>query len=254
MNPLEHTWSDLPAEIDLQPGEVHLWSASLDPHDDALRRCEGVLSADERGRAGRFRMGTLRNQFIAGRGTLRILLGRYLKADPESLSLKYLDHGKPELGPPWNTHGLEFNVSHSHGLAVYAFTRGRPVGVDVEQVRPMPNAQALLERFFSPDEVAQWRRVPAQRQLQAFFQGWTRKEAWLKAVGSGLSFPLSEFCITIDGPPRVISIRGDAREAARWWLATLEPQAGYVAAVAAPAGESGQLPSHRLTVMTTILP
>ena len=103
-------------------------------------------------------------------------------------------------------------VSHSHELAVYAFTRGSPIGVDVECIRPMPNAAELLERFFSPEEVQQWRQMPAERQLRAFFQGWTRKEAWLKAVGSGLSFPLNQFCVTLDGPgPRAIDSRRHGR-------------------------------------------
>ena len=127
---------------------------------------------------------------------------------------------------------MKFNLSHSHELAVYACTRGSEIGVDVECIRPMPNAAALMERFFSPEEVQQWRQAPTERQLQAFFQGWTRKEAWLKAVGSGLSFPLNQFCVTLDDPARVLSIRGDRDEAAHWWLESCEPCKDYVAAVA----------------------
>ena len=100
----------------------------------------------------------------------------------------------------------------------------------------MPNAADLLKRFFSADEVAQWRQTPAERQGLVFFQGWTRKEAWLKAVGSGLSFPLDQFCVTMDGPARVLSIRGDTAEAAQWHLESCEPCRGYVAA--GPAGKS----------------
>jgi 4'-phosphopantetheinyl transferase len=225
-------WPAPPAEIDLPAGEVHLWSARLDPPDDLLRHCAEVLSEDERGRAERFRIGSLRSRYIAGRGALRMLLGRYLPAEPASFALSYQAHGKPELGPPWKGRGLEFNVSHSHELAVFAFTRGREIGVDVEWIRPMPDAAALLERFFSWEEVRQWRQMPTERQLLAFFQGWTRKEAWLKAVGSGLSFPLNQFCVTLDGPARVLSIRGDRNEAAQWWLESCEPCDGYVAAVA----------------------
>ncbi len=225
-------WPLPPAEITLPDGEVHLWSARLDVPDDLLARCTGVLSADEHHRAERFRAGALRNHYIAGRGTLRMLLGRYLQADAAFVPLSYQAHGKPELGRPWKDGGLEFNVSHSHGLAVYAFTREREIGVDVESIRPMPNAAALMERFFSPHEVRQWQQIPAERQLRTFFQGWTRKEAWLKAVGSGLSFPLNEFCVTLDDPARVLSIRGDAAEAAHWWLQSCEPCDDYVAAVA----------------------
>jgi 4'-phosphopantetheinyl transferase len=229
---LEDRWPESPPEIDLPPGEIHLWSAPLDPPDDFLRRCEAILSADERQRAARFRTGPLRNHYLAARGTLRILLGRYFQADPAEFVLTYQPHGKPELEPSWKDRGVEFNVSHSGGLALYAFTRGRPIGVDVEAVRPMPNAAGLLERFFSAAEVAQWQATPPERQGLVFFQGWTRKEAWLKAVGSGLSFPLDQFCVTMDGPARVLSIRGDTAEAVRWRLESCEPCPGYVAAVA----------------------
>ena len=187
--------------------------------------------------AARFCAGPLRNRYTAARGTLRILLGRYFQANPAAIVLAYQPHGKPELGPPWNSRGLEFNLSHCGDLALLAFTRIGPIGVDVETVRAMPNAAALLERFFSAEEVAQWQQTPPEREETVFFQGWTRKEAWLKAVGSGLSFPLDQFCVTMDGPARVLSIRGDVSEAARWHLQSCEPGhplagRGYVAAVA----------------------
>ena len=223
-------WPASPSEIDLPPGEVHLWSARLEQAGDFLDECQGTLSRDERQRAERFRIGSLRTCYIAGRGILRVLLGRYLHAAPAALALSYQSHGKPQLARPWKESGVQFNMSHSHGLVVYAFTRQSEIGVDVEAVRPMPNAEALLERFFSAEEVRQWREMPAERQLRAFFQGWTRKEAWLKAVGSGLSFPLDEFCVTMGDPARVLSIRGDAEEAAQWWLESSEPSDGYVAA------------------------
>lgn len=226
------SWPLPPAEIDLPAGEVHLWSARLDQPEDFLRQCVTVLSADEQQRAERFRPGSLRNRYITGRGMLRMLLGRYLRTSPASFSLRYQAHGKPELVPPWKVQGVEFNVSHSHELAVFAFTRDHEIGVDVECIRRMPNAAELLERFFSRNEVRQWQQMPAERQLRAFFQGWTRKEAWLKAVGSGLSFPLDQFCVTLDDTARVLSIRGDTAEAAQWWLENCEPCDGYVAAVA----------------------
>jgi 4'-phosphopantetheinyl transferase len=160
------------------------------------------------------------------------LLGRYFQADPAEISLVYQPHGKPELGPPWNARGVEFNLSHSGDVALFAFTLGWPIGVDVEAVRPMANAAGLIGRFFSADEIAQWRRTPSERQGIVFFQGWTRKEAWLKAVGSGLSFPLDQFCVTMDGTAKVLSIRGDVAVAAEWWLEGCEPCTGYVGAVA----------------------
>ncbi len=225
-------WPEPPAKTDLPQGEVHLWAVPLDPRDDFLQRCESLLSEAERSRAARFRAGRLRERYIAARGALRSLLGRYLQADPAEIALSHQPHGKPELTAPWNGHGLEFNLSHSGNLAIIAVTRDRQIGVDVEAIRSMPNAEALLERFFSPEEVAQWRQCLDERREAVFFQGWTRKEAWLKAVGSGLSFPLDEFCVTMDGPARVLSIQGDAIKAAQWQLECFEPCLGYVGAVA----------------------
>ena len=129
-------------------------------------------------------------------------------------------------------------MSHSQGLAVIAVTIQRQVGVDVEWVRPMKDAAHLIERFFSADEKRQWERLPAEIQPVAFFHGWTCKEAWLKAVGSGLSFPLNQFCVSMnpDESARIVSIRGDAVEAAQWQLASCQPAPGYLAAVATPGG------------------
>ncbi len=213
---------------------MHLWCADLDRSEESLAQLRALLSDDERHRADRFRIGSLRDRFVAGRGMLRAILGKYLQMDPANLRLNYRAHGKPELAPIWKARGLEFNVSHSNGLAMFAFTRGREIGVDVESIRPMPNAAGILERFFSAEEVAQWQCLPPEQQLQAFFHGWTCKEAWIKAVGSGLSFPLSEFCVSLSPlePARVLSIQGDPRRAAEWWLESYEPRAGFVAAVA----------------------
>jgi len=249
MPPLEHLWPSPPAKIDLPPAEVHLWAAALDPPEEFLGRCETLLSPDERQRAARFRMGPLRTRYIAARGILRILLGRYFQADAAEFSLAYQPHGKPELGPPWNDRGMEFNVSHSGDLAVYAFARGCPIGVDVEAIRAMPNAAGLLKRFFSAGEMAQWEETPPELQEVVFFQGWTRKEAWLKAVGSGLTFPLDQFCVTMDGPARVLSIHGDTAAAARWSMESCQPCRSYVAA-AAWQGEAGAVRHWRFDAPT----
>jgi 4'-phosphopantetheinyl transferase len=225
-------WPEPPPKTDLSRGEVHLWAVALDPQDDFLQPCENLLSEGERNRAARFRAGFLRNRYVTARGALRLLLGRYLQAEPAEIAISHQPHGKPELTAPWNRHGVEFNLSHSGDLAIIAVTRGCPIGVDVEAIRQMPNAEALLQRFFSPEEVAQWRQCPEERREAVFFQGWTRKEAWLKAVGSGLSFPLDEFCVTMDGAARMLSIQGDTVEASKWQLDCFEPCLGYIGAVA----------------------
>ena len=189
---------------------------------------------DELQRADRFRVGDLRNHYVAARGMMRDVLGRYLGTSPQSLAFTYAAHGKPSLAAPWHETGLQFNLAHSHGAAILAVARGESVGVDIEQIRPMPNAGALMERFFAKEEINEWKSLPDEQRLEAFFRGWTRKEAYLKAIGSGLSFPLDRFCISLDPsrPPQVLSIDGDPDEAARWWLASFDPAAGFVAALA----------------------
>jgi 4'-phosphopantetheinyl transferase len=227
-------WPAAPTAPVLRPGDVHLWCASLEVPPAVIARLRETLSDDEGRRADRFRAGPLRDHFVAGRGTLRAILGRYLGGQPRGLRFDYEPHGKPQLAPPWDAGGLRFNVSHSHGLAVVGVTAGREIGVDVERVRPRVNAARLIERFFSPEERRQWQRLPEESRLTAFFCGWTRKEAWLKAVGHGLSFPLGDFSVSLapDEPARLLAIRGSTAEAAAWWLESCPPGPDYVAAVA----------------------
>jgi 4'-phosphopantetheinyl transferase len=197
-------------------------------------RLQMTLSADERQRADRFRFGQLRNRFIAARATLRAILARYLNAGPEELRFNYAERGKPSLAPPWSERGLHFNLAHSQGLALFAVTRIGDVGVDVEQLRHTVSMDRLVERFFATEERDQWRRLRAEARPLAFFQGWTRKEAWLKATGSGLAFPLEQISVSMSPgePARVLSINGDAAAAASWWLDSFEPGPGWAGALA----------------------
>jgi len=193
-----------------------------------------LLSADERERAERFHFANDRAHFIAARALLRTLLGRYLDLPPRHLSFSYSPYGKPALAGEGEGRALRFNVSHSHGVALYAFARGREVGVDVEYVRPDVVGESIAERCFSAQEVATLRSLPAEVQPRAFFNCWTRKEAFIKARGEGLSFPLDQFEVALDPkePAALISIGGDRREASRWSLQALPVEEGYVAALA----------------------
>ena len=199
-----------PAEAPLSDAEVHLYRAPLDLPHERTEALWSTLSPDERGRAVRFRTEQLQTRFIAARGTLRGVLARYLPLEPGQLQFAYEAHGKPLLaaGTPGS---VQFNLSHSHGLALLGVAR-RPLGVDVEWIRARTNAAQLIERFFSPDECVQWRGVAPGLQQLAFFQGWTRKEAWLKAIGSGLTFPLDQFSVSLAPgvPARLLSISGSA--------------------------------------------
>jgi 4'-phosphopantetheinyl transferase len=218
------------AQRSLGESDVDVWLAPLDVSSSALLRLEQTLSADERERAARFHRPDDRRRYIAARGFLRRTLAGYLKAPPESLGFSYNAFGKPALAAS----GLAFNVSHSHGLALYAVTRERRIGVDVERIRPDFATLQIAERFFAPGEVARLRAVSPALQAQAFFDCWTRKEAFIKARGEGLSLPLDQFEVTL-GPgvkPAITRADDDPQASQHWTLRELHPAANYAGAVA----------------------
>jgi 4'-phosphopantetheinyl transferase len=225
--------------LTLRRDEVHVWRAelALDPAD--FIKLQETLAPDERERAARFRFLKDRQRFIAARGVLREVLARYLNQDPARLEFCYGPSGKPTLAAGMGAGELRFNLSHSHGLALYAITRRREIGVDLEYVRPQLAEEQIAERFFSRHEVEALRALPASIQPEAFFHCWTRKEAYIKARGEGLAVPLDSFDVSLapGEPPALLSVRSDPREAARWSLETLSPGSGYVGAVAAEGSD-----------------
>jgi len=188
--------------------EVHVWRIALDRGDgDSLR---ARLSSDELARAARFHFERDRTRFLVARAALREILAHYLGASPAEIAFVYGDHGKPALAPP---HGdLRFNLSHSHGLALCAVTRGREVGVDVERIRELDDLEDLARSVFSARELAALHRLPEPGLLAGFFTGWTRKEAFIKALGEGLSHPLKRFDVSLEPgrPARLERIDGNA--------------------------------------------
>jgi 4'-phosphopantetheinyl transferase len=177
----------------LEPGAVHIWSAALD--DDArAEACRPVLSGDEHARADRFAFEHLTRRYIIAHGFLRDVLGRYLGAPAADVPFATGEHGKPCVPGA----ELQFNLSHSGDLAVCAVTLGRAVGVDVEFIRPVEELDAIVGRFFAAGEGARI-RAAADRE-RAFFECWTRKEAYIKAVGGGFSIPLTSFDTSLDVP------------------------------------------------------
>lgn len=232
----DQTWRLPPASLDLADQEVHVWRAVLDAPASRLADFAQMLSDDERRRAARFHFERDRAHFIAGRGMLRALLGRYLGAPPASLRFRYGAHGKPELDvPPGADAAFRFNVSHAHGLALYAFTRGRALGVDVERIRDDIEHEAIAERFFSLTEREALRAQPASLRHIAFFACWTRKEAYIKARGEGLSLPLDQFDVSLapGEPARLLCVANAPHEVARWSLHELHPGPGYAGALMA---------------------
>jgi 4'-phosphopantetheinyl transferase len=217
-------------------GEIHLWRVDLDVADARQRKLEKLLSEDEQARAARFLFPRDRARFITCRGVLRELLARYLGEDPRGLRFGYAPHGKPALkaaGTP-----LHFNVSHSQSLALIAIRGDGEVGVDVEQLRAIEEAEAIARRYFAPREHATIRDLTGDERIAAFFRCWTRKEAMLKATGEGIAnLDAVEVAVRSEDPIRVLAIRGSsAEEVARWRLDHVEPGAGFVGAIASPQG------------------
>jgi len=225
-----------PAVPELPPRTVHLWYADLDPPAEVVAALEPLLHADERERAARFRFDKHRRRFIVRRGQLRRLAGAYLGRPPAAVAFGYGGRGKPTVAvqPAHAAGRLELNLSDSEDLAVYAFARGLEIGVDVEVLRPMPDALSISESFFSAREREALRTVEPERVPEAFFNCWTRKEAYLKAIGEGLAEPLDSFVVTLlpGEPPRFLHFDKVPHEVDLWSLYHLRPTAGSIAALA----------------------
>jgi 4'-phosphopantetheinyl transferase len=216
-----------------QADRVQVWTIDLKSNRDALAELRSSLTQDEIARADKFRFENGRTEFTITRGVLRILLGNFLGVPPGELQFSYSVHGKPRLEGAL-TNALEFNVSHSDGMAIICFALGTRLGVDIERVRLDFEHQHIAERFFSENEREQLRSLPAGEIPYAFFRCWTRKEAFIKALGEGLSHPLHRFDVELRGtaPARLLSTRPDAAEASRWNLFDIPVPSGYLAALA----------------------
>lgn len=220
-----------PSGLRLSPGEIHVWSVRLDPPAERVEALGRSLSSDEWDRANRFRFDKHRRQYVVGRGVLRSLLATYQGTRPELVRFTYGPRGKPFLA---SQEDLFFNLSNSDEMALVGFVLGREIGVDIEYLKPMPDCEQISERFFSESEREVLRRMPAEVKEETFFNCWTRKEAYLKAVGEGLAAPLDSFDVTLapGEPPRMLTLKGDAAAASRWLFEHLRPAPDYIGAVA----------------------
>nr|AFB69926.1 4'-phosphopantetheinyltransferase 8N [uncultured bacterium] len=232
-------WRHRTASLALSMDEIHVWRAVLNVKAADLDRLQATLSHDERLRVARFRFLRDRRCFIAARGVLRHILAVYVGCEPAALRFCYSGTGKPALATDVGAPDLRFNLSHSHGLAIYVVARGREVGVDLESIQPRFVEDQIAERFFSAREVSALRALPISTQPEAFFNCWTRKEAFVKAKGLGLTIPLNSFevSLTPGQPAELLSFHADPSEASRWKLAALVPSPGYIAAIAAEGKE-----------------
>lgn len=230
MTTSDDSWARAARHPGLAPDEVHVWCARLDQPAHVLATFRGLLAPDELARADRFHFEKDERHFVAGRGLLRTLIGRYLNRAPAQLRFNVNAYGKPALAGGGS---LNFNLSHAHGLALYAFARERAVGVDIEHIRTEVECRKLAGHFFSPLEVRTLLSLPAESQREAFFNCWTRKEAYIKARGEGLSRPLAGFDVSLAPGERAALLRSDDEDGAvRWTLRELSVPPDYAAALA----------------------
>jgi 4'-phosphopantetheinyl transferase len=229
-------WLLPPANLPLSNQEVHVWHLWLDQPEGSVEKLALALCPDERSRAARFRSQVSQQRFMVARGFTRAVLARYLSVEPAHVEFAYTPQGKPYL-PRGKGQGLAFNLAHSRDLALCAVTRHNALGVDVEYVHALPDADQIVGRFFSLREACLYESVSPQAKQRVFFDVWTRKEACLKALGYGIVHGLDRIEVTLPPgqPVRLLSIDGDREQAANWSLEALTPADDYVAAVAVSA-------------------
>ena len=235
-----------PSMLTFPSSRVELWKVHLNEPPKGSEAT--VLSADEIARANRFHFEKDRMHFIQCRCALRSLLARYLTIPPNEIQFEYMASGKPELAAEQNPSELRFNLSHSADMALIAIGSKHKLGVDIEKMRSDVDTTALAERFFSVRERAGLQALPSHLRVSGFFACWTRKEAFLKATGEGLSFPLADFSVTThpDLDPQLEQIRGNTDVHEQWLLADVSAAEGYRATVAVEA------PSSRLETYTYV--
>lgn len=218
----------------LRSDEVHVWRASLAGPSPGPGTDSSLLSREEGDRAARFISADHRDRWAASRAILRRILAAYLGDDPAALRFRAGAQGKPALLRTEGHGDVRFNLSHSGGVALVAVALGREVGVDVERIREDAAGERLAERFFAPAEAAALRTIPARQRAPAFFACWTRKEAYLKARGVGLTFGLDRVIVPVlpEEPASLLAVEGEPGEASRWQLEDLRLAAGFAGAVA----------------------
>lgn len=212
--------------MNLGKSEVHIWQAQL----DLVQFDANLLSPDERARADRFKFEQHRQRFVAGRAVLRSLLARYLNTDPQILEFEYGTHGKPFL----KNAKIQFNLAHAEDLALYAVTCDRAVGIDVERIRAIDDLEALVHRFLQASEYEAIFKAEAEARLKLFFRYWTCKEAFLKAIGAGLS-KLQELEIAID---KSVMLKKHPQSVSEWKLQEIYLQDDFVSAIAVEQADS----------------
>jgi 4'-phosphopantetheinyl transferase len=227
-------WSVPPDKVSLGHNEVHVWRVQLDLPLAVFRRLQEMLSADEQARVKRFRLRKDQVRYVASRGMLRAILSRYLGTEPCQLRFSYSRYGKPGLAEEAGRQQVQFNLSHSNGLALYAFSERRAIGVDLEGIEPNIAYTQIARHSFSPREFAVLSSLPAEQQPYAFFTCWTRKEAYIKARGDGFALDPRRFQVSLSPgePAALLDVEDEPAEVERWSLVELSPGPDYTASLA----------------------
>lgn len=220
-------WSTiLPQKLQLALHEIHLWKCCLQASEHRCYQERALLSEDERLKARRFHFAKHRRRYIIARSGLRRILGYYFSMQPGQLIFSYSPHGKPSIAYPENTNAIQFNVAHSGEIALYGFSRQYDLGIDVETISDRPTGE-LAMRFFAPEESAQLMQLPQDQRKKSFYDVWTQKEAFVKALGLGLSYPLTNFEVKVSGGAGLIKVIDD--EPAQWHLQKIAVAENYCA-------------------------
>lgn len=223
------------ADVDLARrfcgSDVHVWVVNLEASALSTRQLCATLSSDEEDRAESFQFEHLKKRFCVSRGLLRFFLGTYLATAPRDIAFSYGKYGKPAVA---GVEGFHFNIAHSDDVTVYAFAFGCDLGVDLERIRDMEDTNAIARHFFSSEEVADLESIQMPKRLDAFYACWTRKEAYIKATGEGLSSALDSFRVTLrpHDIPSFVHIKASPSEARLWSLYSLRPNEAYIGALA----------------------
>ena len=227
-------WGVRPPGLTLEREEIHAFAFSLQVVPSKLRQFEQLLGTDELDRADRFRRPRDRRRFVVNRAQLRMILGRYLGQDPALLEFRVGTHGKPSLAGGVHHELLRFNSSRSHDLGVLAVQLDEDLGIDVEHVRPFPEALNVAERFFSPAECEALHSSSPGEIDTTFFRYWTRKEAIVKSLGLGLSQPMDGFTLAEkpDGMAERVAVSISSGTVVQWALPLPVPSRDYVVALA----------------------
>jgi 4'-phosphopantetheinyl transferase len=237
MDDSELSWFAPPANPSMGAEDVDIWAFSLNVPPDVLRRLTKTLAPGEKEKAESFRFACDQKKYIAGRGALRTILGKYLRVEPAMIAFTYGPHGKPALASPFDQTRLQFNLAHCDSLALLAVTRERMVGVDVEEIRPMEDAAEMAKICCSQREQNHLRSLSGGDRSISFLRLWTLKEAWLKATGDGISDALTDVEVAFNSgeTPQILNLPSCARPiAAEWAVRALKPSSGHLGAVALP--------------------